>query len=257
MEFRTEYIDGIRFQHPAILYKYRDWNNSFHKKVLLNNSLYLASPKTFEDIFDCNVPEKFPTKGELYDFFLAKSKKDNPYGKRQEDRRFARYWSVYSPLANPSQLKKMIENFNQEFNDRFGVLSLTANCHNDDMWKKYSNEHKGVCIGFDTKLLFECIGGGGEVQYVDSLPTIDFVNDDFRTKHIKNIFCKEKKWEFEQEYRLHKMWKENITDNERNIKLSNECIVEILLGKSMSEEDKDEVKKIAKEKYPKAKIVEC
>lgn len=63
---------------------------------------------------------------------------------------------------------------------------------------------------------------------------IDFVNDDFKTKHIKNIFCKEKKWGFEQEYRLRKMWKENIADNERNTELHNECLVEILLGKSMS-----------------------
>ncbi len=256
MGFRIEYIDGIKFELPAILYKYRDWSNPFHKKVLQDNSLYLASPKTFEDIHDCNVPQRFPIKSELYHFFLKKSKKDNPYKKRQEHRSFAKYWSVCSPLANPSQLKQNIEYINQEFNNNLGVLCLTTNCHNDDMWKKYSNEYKGVCIGFDTKLLFECIGGGGKVQYVDILPTIDFVKDDFRTKHFKNIFCKEKMWEFEQEYRLHKMWKKNATDNERNIKLPDECIVEILLGKSISQEDKDQVTKIATEKYPKAKIVE-
>ena len=27
----------------------------------------------------------------------------------------------------------------------------------------------GVCFGFDAKALFDCVGGGGEVQYVDKL----------------------------------------------------------------------------------------
>lgn len=37
------------------------------------------------------------------------------------------------------------------------------------MWEKYANNHMGVCFGFDAKALFDCVGGGGEVQYVDKL----------------------------------------------------------------------------------------
>lgn len=98
--------------------------------------------------------------------------------------------------------------------------------------------------------------GGGEVQYSDELPTIDFINDDFKTKHIKNIFFKEIKWQFEQEYRLHKMWKNDISNAERNITLPEDCIVEIILGKRMSDKDKEEIKSLALSKYPHIKIIE-
>lgn len=256
IDYRIEYIDGVKFEHPAILYKYRCWNNCLHKKVLTENKLYMASPKDFEDIYDCNIPEQFPAKDELYDFFLNKAKKENPRWTRQEKRKFARKLVKKSPLANPNTLSKLIDDFNQEFNNRFGVLSMTADCDNDEMWRKYANDYQGVCIGFDTKLLFECVGGGGEVQYVEKLPIIDFVKDDFKQKHIKNIFYKEEKWSFEKEYRLHKMWKHNATTEERNIELPKNCIVQIILGKNMPLHLKDEIKELAKVKYPNAEITE-
>lgn len=56
MKYRIEYVDGERFRHPVILYKYRDWDNVYHKNILQDNSIYFASPKSFEDIYDCNVP---------------------------------------------------------------------------------------------------------------------------------------------------------------------------------------------------------
>lgn len=163
MEYWIEYIDGFKVQHPNILYKYRDWNNDLHKKILKENKLYLASPKDFEDIYDCNIPERFPQKEELYNFFLDKAKTESPLWTRQERRKYARYWSKKSPLGNPKLLSNLISEFNQEFNKRFGVLSMTADNDNDEMWYKYANNHQGICIGFDTKQLFNCIGGGGEV----------------------------------------------------------------------------------------------
>ena len=51
IDYRIEYIDGMKFEHPAILYKYRCWDNELHKKILTENKLYIASPKDFEDIY--------------------------------------------------------------------------------------------------------------------------------------------------------------------------------------------------------------
>lgn len=256
MDYRVEYIDNIKFEHPAILYKYRCWNNDLHKKILLENKLYLASPKDFEDIYDCNIPEKFPSGNELYTFFLDKAKKDNPEWTRQERRKFAREWSKKSPLAKPKELTVLVDKFNKEFNNRFGVLSMTSDRNNDEMWCKYANDHQGFCVGFDTNLLFDCVGGGGEVQYVEKLPVIDFVKDDFKSKHIKNIFFKESKWSFEKEYRLHKMWQHDVVDSERNIELPNDCIVQIILGAKMPDFEKEEIKEIVRCKYPNAEIIE-
>lgn len=256
MNYKTKHIDKIKFKYPTVLYKYRCWDNDLHKKILTEKKLYLASPKEFEDKHDCNVPENFPSKDELYNFFLDKAENDNPQWTRQEKRKFAREWAKKSPLAHPDALQKLINDFNQKFNSRFGILSMTADCNNDEMWRKYADNHQGFCIGFNTRLLFESIGGGGEVQYVEKLPTIDFMKDNFEQKHIKKIFYKEKKWSFEKEYRLHKMWTHNATNDERNIEIPNNCIVKIILGKKMPFHMKEEIKKIAKSQYPDAEIIE-
>ena len=42
-----------------IVYKYRDWKNPFHKKILQENEIYLAAPKDFNDQFDCRISSNF------------------------------------------------------------------------------------------------------------------------------------------------------------------------------------------------------
>jgi len=251
----AEFVDVDSFTTPNVLYKYRDWDNVYHKTILLENKIFLSPPKDFKDNLDCNLPEIFPQKDELYDIFLEKSKKENPSGSRQVHRAYARYWSEKSPLANPQELKSLITENNDEFNERFGILSVTEDCSNEEMWEKYANDSKGICIGFDTEKLFSVVGGGGKVLYDDILPETDFINDDFKTKHAKNIFFKEKKWEFEKEYRLHKFWENKPSKEDRNIAMPKDCIVKVILGKNISEENKNEITKLINEKYPKAEIV--
>ena len=258
MEPIIEYVDGKEIKVPQIVYKYRAWNISYHKKILNEGTLYFAAPNEFEDEKDCNVPEEFPSEKELYEFFLDDSKNKHPYQNRAFHRKEARTQTKKSPLMNPNQKRKMIEEFHSEFNDRFGVLSLTLDCKNDKMWEKYADNHSGVCYGFDTKLLYECIKGiYGEIIYVDTLPSINFLKDNFKTKASKNIFYKERKWEFEKEYRIAHMWENTASATERNVQFSPNCLVEIRLGKFMPQEAQYEIKQIASQKYPNANIIEC
>lgn len=257
MEYITEIVEDGIIRYPAILYKYRSWKDPNHQRILLDSIAFMSSPADFKDISDCNVPEIFPLKSELYDVFLQKSIKVNVgYYTRKKHREYAKYWSKNSPLANPKQLSDMVNHFNYVFNHRFGVLSLTANPDNNDMWENYGDGHKGFCVGFDSKKLFEVVGGGGYVHYIDELPIIDFVNDDFKTKHIKNIFFKEKRYSLEQEYRVHKMWESDVTIEERNIKLLNDSIVKIIFGKDMPENDKSEILEILRDKHPNVRIAQ-
>lgn len=257
MEYTIEHVNGDMINYPKILYKYRTWNEVNHKKVLNENVLYMASPRRFDDIKDCRIPERFPSQEELRNYFTTKDKLENPNRSRRDRRELVRKLMRESPLSSPSKLAIKLKQLNEEFNDCFGVLSMTANPSNDEMWEKYADNHQGICVGVDSKTLFECVnGGGGEVQYTDELPTIDFFKDNWMEKYIKNVYFKERKWEFEEEYRLHKMWKHKVSDNERNIQLPDNCITEIHIGKFVTPENKSEIMKIAREKYPKAKIVE-
>jgi hypothetical protein len=255
-DITTKYVDAGKITYPKILYKYRDWDNLYHKGVLTENKIFLSPPREFEDKMDCNVPEKFPLKIELYELFIERSKKENPRFSRQQHRKYARDWSKKSPLANPKQLKNLVEKFNEDFNNRFGVCSVTADPYNLNMWKKYGNNSKGICIGFNSEKLFSIVGGGGEIRYVDDLPVIDFVHDDFETKHVKNIMFKEKQWSFEKEYRLHKFWESNANLGDRNIVMPKDCIVEVILGKNISDANKKEITELIQQKHPNVAIVE-
>ena len=249
--------NNVNVEHPQVLYKYRDWDNPKHRDVLNYCTLFLASPREFEDKKDCNVPEKYPTRQkEIFDYFFRDSKKNHPIWSRTEHRRFAKYWRKNSSMANPNELKQILKESKEEFYNRIGILSMTTNYNNDEMWKKYANENKGFCVGFDTNILFQYVGGGGHVYYEDMLPVIDFVKDDYVEQYLKNTFFKEQKWAFEQEYRLHKRWQQTATIEQRSLKLPKECIVVIILGKYMTENNKEEIKGIAKENYPNAKIIE-
>ena len=45
--------------YPQIIYKYRDWQIGYHRNILTHNQIFLASPKDFNDPFDCRIPEDF------------------------------------------------------------------------------------------------------------------------------------------------------------------------------------------------------
>ena len=253
--YKIEYTNVRNFFVPEILYKYREWDNSFHRKIIEDNTIYMSPPKDFEDKMDCHVPERYPSKIELYNIFLNEAKEDLNFN-RAKSREYARDWCKKSPLANPKILEKKIEKYNIDFNARFGVFSLTSDSNNEDMWNKYANNHTGICIGFDSKKLFDVVGGGGKVIYTDVLPTIDFIKDNFAEKHIKNIFFKESKWSFEKEYRLHMFWEIAPTKEERNLPLLENSIVEVILGSRIAMKNKTEIKSIVENKYPDVQIIE-
>lgn len=254
-----EYIDNPAFIKARILYKYRDWSNPFHRSILINNRIYLASPSSFEDELDCNVPETFPTKEELPALFFEKSFSIIPYADIQERMNWVLQCCQNSPLADITKRDEVVKQLKDLNDSTFGVLSLTANPRNDRMWEKYGANHKGICFGFDKDKLFKVVGGGGPVIYTDNLPIIRNFVDDTMTQHIKRTFYKERtKWEFEEEYRLHKRWPLDTppSNDDRNIQMLDNTIVEIILGSAMPEPYKDEVRDIVAKKRLRATIIE-
>ncbi|NLE06244.1 MAG: DUF2971 domain-containing protein, partial [Crenarchaeota archaeon] len=141
----------------------------------------------------------------------------------------------------------------EKFNQIFGVLSLTAIPDNKDMWKKYSADYSGFCVGFHTIPLFKLsqyFGGGGEVSYSEELPIIKAFDLIEKKNHLQ-IFSKLNKWEFEKEYRLTKF---NIQT--RQVKIPNEIFAEIILGYKISPVQKNEISIIVRDRFPLVKLFE-
>lgn len=247
IQITTTTIDEME-DIPSILYKYREWADKYHQKVITECEVYLAAPTSFEDPKDCKLFKRYDLlkNQDIYNHYYADSIKNNKNWTRQQHRKFARDWTKKSPMKNKSYIKKLQENHFLEFDKRFGVLSLTANPKNIEMWKKYANSHNGFCVGFDSKILFNYVGSGGKVIYYDQLPDI-LSTDSREVEYIKQTYSKEEKWSFEEEYRTQKFFQYPATEKDRCIKLPKECIKEIIFGHSLSVEDREKITSIFKE----------
>ncbi|OEE15555.1 DUF2971 domain-containing protein [Aliivibrio fischeri] len=142
-----------------LLYKYRNFGE-YTVLGLENNSFWLPTPSELNDPFDAQlVPiiesiseEEFKYELEL---FLAYHKKINiNFNYFELDKLYID--------GNPSPiLHENVCKFVKCFNDlakNLGIYSLTETNKNSTMWSHYADEHKGICIGYDTNSLLPISG---------------------------------------------------------------------------------------------------
>lgn len=245
-QVRIDSVDFTDLDLPETIYKYRVWTNPYHKTIISKKEVFMASPRLFIDPLDCKIPIRYDllSKKDLFEKYLYESRKDHPKWTREQHRKFARTWMTETAMSDFSFVKEWQESYFEDFFDRFGVFSLTANCFNDRMWKVYSDNHKGFCVGFNTLILFGHLGGGGNVNYVDELPIIfPSPKHSYEYQHALLVFSKLRKWEYEQEYRTHKFYKLPPTETERIIQVPASAYKELILGKNMEPKIKEDLLK--------------
>lgn len=242
---------------PTILYKYRTWKKESHKNLLKEGVVFFAAPEVFDDKLDCNVPEIFPSGLDLYSFFYKKSLETNCSFSQEQHIQFANHWAHHSPLANEEIREHYQEYFRKEFSNTHGILSLCLNPNNDYMWKNYGDNHQGYCVGFEVSELASHCCSGGIVEYCEPIPSIDYVNDSLEVQIKKTLFSKSKEYSIEEEYRFLIMkLGQHLTDEDRVVKLPNNCFKEIYLGEKMSSSDRNEIMDIIASKYPSTMVIQ-
>jgi hypothetical protein len=217
---------------PEVLYKYRESDNPWHKTVITNWELFLSSPLGFADKDDCNIP----TKPELLTSaertaWVAKSitrqfpwLADEPTWKQHA---YAQYYADYGPIRDPEHVQQVLDKSRADFNNRFGVLCLTANPANAHMWNAYAGNFSGFCIGFypDAFDGYAC----GPMHYVSELPV--FKGGEDTTEYFANlIYVKHNQYESEQEFRVNRFWPSKPSNDQRKIRAGRHQIVEVIIG---------------------------
>jgi hypothetical protein len=190
---------------PDIVYKYRSWNDSNHKKVITENSLFLASPKLFNDPFDCKIPDNIlslDTDDKIMryvNFQIEKTEAlynseeikydDNNDFLRDQLKRFSDFRHENNESKKVDQevtkeeeklkfykeIKDNIQKYHIDFEKKIydrqdkytGVISLSAVWNNILMWSHYGDEHSGYCIGFHQNKIRHSgiVSSGGMVEY--------------------------------------------------------------------------------------------
>jgi hypothetical protein len=193
---------------PTPIYKYRDWENPLHKNILLARELFFAPPSSFlpNDPTDCRLPLRFDLmsnndkKQWLYDLSLQR----NPEWSASVRNKYAQDWRTKTRLNDKAFIKEFQENYFGDLDKWIGVLSMTANPTNFKMWEAYANNHTGICVGYNSEILFRPLGGAQHCQYYHSnqqpilLPTAKSNFSQFR----QQVFSKRIKFDYEEEYRV-------------------------------------------------------
>lgn len=204
---------------PEILYKYREFSNPVHRRLLEEGEIYFSS---FDDLND----EKEGRIPLVYTDIIKK------------------------PLLTAQQARKFIDE------EKYGIFSLSKSSSVSTMWQFYSEEKKGFCVGFYTAgLLMSIFGNHISLQeaYSHLLPVRYFSSEERYEKSesfsFENDFLKLQKiagtktdeWEKEREVRL---IGRNMASKALNV--PDRDISHILLGKDMDNDNKQEILSILK-----------
>ena len=248
--------EKLPFGIPPILYKYREFDNPFHKKIIEDNCVYFAAPNTFPDTKDCHPKEIFPSEAVVRTRFWERSFRDYPCMSFEQREQYVQNLVSTAPILDIETRDALIESIFADYCKCHGVLSVTANPSNDKMWQEYAKGHTGFCVGFDSYKLATVSGAGGPVTYCDELPEIRIWVDSQESEYEKRVFNKERKWDYEQEYRLCKTWPIEVIENgvDRNVFLPEGCIVSVICGCNMKPKDVDEMRRLLARCQPQAKL---
>ncbi len=226
---------------PRVLYKYRNWEDPKHKRLITHDEIFFASVSRLNDPFEGKIPFRYDLLSEENQLKIGAriEKKTYPYLTHKRARLKAKQRFIKS--GHPFRDKKRIQDTMYKYIDEnFGICTLSDDPLNVVMWTFYGNSHKGFCVGFDTDKLekflnnnfFGAIGVYDlkPVNYEKKLPELIPDLDYDYENGMKLLTTKSMAWEFEREWRLITLEK-----LKRNfpLKIAEGIICEIILGGSI------------------------
>lgn len=235
---------------PKTLYKYRDWDNPLHRRILREREIYFASPNSFVDPYDCHIPRRFDllTDHQILEKYRIDLRKQHPSWGKDTLEEEAKNWFDKGLLRNKDHIVSFDKVFWDDFNRLFGVLSLTPIPDSKEMWIKYARNYSGICVGFNSLVLFndsQHFGAGGPVSYFSELPVLIPYQEDSIIEHQRQIYSKEEKWSFEKEYRLSKF---NIRN--RSVTLPLTAYSEVIIGPKIQKNYKKDIIRLVTKRIP-------
>lgn len=245
-------------KYPKVIYKYRDWDNCHHRKLLSHNELYIPSVSQINDPYDCLINFDY---SKLENGKLSSKEAVSLFKELESELKKLGYdCDSLLNIRNKDDFEKII-NIKKEFDrkliekrkEHLGVISFSRRWDSILMWSHYSKCHTGFCVGFNTEnlIISNYFHTGGNVNYTQDYPRVTpFESSD--KKMIQVFYNKSKDWEYEQEYRMTKLLGYHSKKDEFKIQkiynFSNYDISEVIVGVKTSESNINQILQICKEK---------
>lgn len=238
---------------PETIYKYRDWNNCNHRRLLLNNELYVPSVYQLNDPFDCLIKSDYDflkseglTDRVLNLYYEEFGNKIQELGYKREELLNNGSKEIHSVLLDLKMNSDLYSTENRQ--KHLGVISFSKLWDNPQMWSHYSNNHTGFCVGFDSKKLKDSdfFLNGGCVQYQSEYPKVNPL-DNGPEITSKVVYVKSKGWDYESEYRMTKLYgfdrNNDRFEKQKIFSFNDEIIKEVILGLKISDNSRDDILK--------------
>ena len=211
-----------------------------------DKTLWLSSPRFFNDPFDCVINVDYYSEAERI--------RRNYFKDFLGDDDLVEYLLSFD--SNEDGLLKIAESLKELNEDKNSYLenSIYVSCFSEfdnlksiRMWAHYANNHSGVCLEYDFDDVknaspFGCI----PVRYTDDYNYLVDAND--VSQNVANylkFFTKAKEWAHEREWRVAQ---KNETLNMNGYKVSFDLPVSIYLGCKISDKLKEDIISICKDK---------
>jgi hypothetical protein len=183
-----------RKQYPEVIYRYSKIDEYLYE-MLTTNKLWFANPSEFNDPYDCFVclSKQKLTEEEIRRFYKS-SKFSPPYTSEEIEEQIQKY------MAHPEESRNALEGKLQEAVGLWALSCFTTTNDHMLMWAHYANQHKGICIGYDSKLITQISTKHSWVKYAKEYPEGRVTELETFVETI--LSTKSDYWSYENEIRI-------------------------------------------------------
>jgi hypothetical protein len=171
------------------------------KQILVEHQLFFASRKSFNDPFDCVIPNFLQLPGTNLKRF-AEEFVDRNFSDAAEVEKIGMKSKLMSVKAL-EDIRKML----QDEIDKAGIVCFSRVRDDMLMWAHYADKHRGLCFEFDGSANCRFFGEAQPVEYEDYTPIP--LDKDKERQMTRVILTKSKHWVYEREYRIFQPEKSN------------------------------------------------
>lgn len=229
-------------EYPRHLYKFRSIpgdkdGRARLEQLIVGNELYAPTSDKFNDPFDAQADYKVTQQGDelrevVYRYFLA-------VGAPEE---MARGFAQDDVLNSRKRTELLMKENHRKILQQLGVYCLAANARDPLLWAHYAQDHRGIAVQFrpilDLKALLI-----RPVEYNNTYPVIDNYFDRKKRNLLAPLLRKSTSWSYEDEWRIIRDGQPN-----RTFSVRPEAITGVLLGLRISDEDRDYIEELVRDR---------
>lgn len=213
-------------------------------EILIKGGLWFGHPKNLNDPYEgeflVNSSEELPNDAFLHNFYQHSFFNLSDAALKEKLNTIKKHPKIY--------FRDVYEYIKSRVKEEYGVSCFTRTPSDILMWTHYADSHTGMCLVFNKEQLHKSLRdhcpnvGVQDIEYEQSLTSADLHMDE------KNFYCKSNQeiilrkldcWKYEKEVRFYCHFPK--AGSRRWISFDKKSLKSIILGESMSENDRDTI----------------